>query len=174
MGLFNKNRPNFRITSAGIVALCALPLIAVADGLKHESHAYGQRDTYNAASHGTQNLVLGPVSIKILLDKSNLGRDDIEVGELNLPAGFDGGKDSVHAHQRLEIFYVVEGILGHEVNGKIHTLNPGDVGFVYAGDQIRHSVLSDVPLKALVIWVPGGEADALVKLGGFKSEAITQ
>jgi hypothetical protein len=31
-----------------------------------------------------------------------------------------------------------------------------------------------VPLKALVIWVPGGEADALVELGGFKSEAITQ
>ena len=40
---------------------------------------------YKAASSGTQNLTLGPVTIKMLLDESNLGRGDIEVGELTLP-----------------------------------------------------------------------------------------
>jgi mannose-6-phosphate isomerase-like protein (cupin superfamily) len=125
---------------------------------------------YDAVSRGTRKLVLGPVTIKMLLEASNLGRGDVEIGELTLPVGY--GDSSVHAHGSLEIFYVVEGILGHEVNGKLYALNPGDVGFLNAGDQIRHSVLSEEPVKALVIWVPGGEAEALIKHAGFKSEPI--
>jgi len=130
----------------------------------------GSSATYNAASSGTENLTLGPVTIRMLLDKSNLGRSDIEIGELNLPPEY--GDSASHPHGSLEIFYVVEGILGHEVNGKTYILNPGDVGYVNPGDQVRHSVMSDVPVKAVVIWLPGGEADALVKNAGFKREKI--
>jgi quercetin dioxygenase-like cupin family protein len=132
--------------------------------------AAGGTAAYAAASRGTRNLVLGPVTIKMLVEASNLGRGDIEVGELFLPAGF--GEGAAHAHGSLEIFYVVEGILGHEVNGIAHTLHPGEVGFVNAGDEIRHSVLSDGPVKAVVIWLPGGEAEALIEHAGFKPEPI--
>tara|TARA_B100001123_G_C15007979_1_gene906329 strand:+ start:29 stop:538 length:510 start_codon:yes stop_codon:yes gene_type:complete len=141
-----------------------------ADGRHSTISHSGPTTDYKAASSGTQNLVLGPVTIKMLLDASNLGRSDIEVGELTLPPEY--GEGAPHPHGSLEIFYVVKGILGHEVNGRTYTLNPGDLGFVQPGDQVRHSVLSDSPVKAVVIWLPGGEAAALVEHAGFKREKI--
>jgi len=152
------------------VALCLSNGTAFAYGEHAASDHPNATATYNAASSGTENLILGPVTIKMLIDKSNLGRSDIEVGELNLPPSY--GEGAAHPHGSLEIFYVVEGILGHEVNGKMYTLNPGDVGYVNPGDKVSHSVLSEVPVKAVVIWLPGGEADALVKNAGFKREKI--
>lgn len=121
---------------------------------------------YHPVSHGVRKIALDDVTIRILIDASNIGRDDIEIGELILPVG---SPDSVsHAHNSLEIFYVVEGVLGHDVNGESYTLHPGDVGYLKPGDQIVHRVLSETDVKALVIWVPGGESDALVKHAGFK------
>ncbi len=164
-------------TLTPLICSCTLAITAVlssssvfAHGDEAASESTTPAVTYNAASSGTRNLSLGPVTIKMLLDESNLGRRDIEVGELFLPVSY--GEGEVHPHGVLEIFYVVEGIMGHEVNGKAHTLNPGDVGFVNPGDKVKHSVLSDMPVKAVVIWLPGGEADALVKHVGFKSENI--
>jgi len=120
---------------------------------------------YDPKSTGTRKIALGDVTIRMLIDKTNIGRDDIEIGELIIPVG---SPDSVsHAHGSLEIFYVVEGILGHEVNGKPYTLNPGEIGYLKPGDKIIHRVLSKVPVKALVIWVPGGESDSLVEHAGF-------
>jgi quercetin dioxygenase-like cupin family protein len=156
-----------------ILVLAALGLSvgdALADGGVAAHSDSDPATAYDAVSRGTRKLVLGPVTIKMLLEASNLGRDDIEIGELTLPVGHDEG--AAHTHGSLEIFYVVEGVLGHEVNGKLYALNPGDVGFLNAGDQIRHSVLSEGPVKALVIWLPGGEADALIEHAGFKSEPI--
>ncbi|MFT4561435.1 MAG: quercetin dioxygenase-like cupin family protein [Gammaproteobacteria bacterium] len=144
----------------------------LADGSAHHHDSAVPATSYRAASSGTQELVSGPVSIKMLLDASNLGSEEIEVGELNLPAGYDGGPNSAHAHDSLEIFYVVEGWLGHEVNGIEHILKPGDLGFVKPGDKIRHWVPSDVPLKALVIWLPGGEAGRLLEHAGFKAQPV--
>jgi hypothetical protein len=34
-------------------------------------------------------------------------------------------------------------------------------GVVKPGDEVMHRVLSDVPVKALVLWVPGGEGDRI-------------
>lgn len=120
---------------------------------------------YEPKSTGTRKIALGNVTIRMLIDKTNLGQDDIEIGELILPAG---SPDSVlHAHRSLEIFYVIEGTLGHEVNGKQYTINPGEVGFLKPGDKTIHRVLSKVPVKALVIWMPGGEADSLVEHANF-------
>jgi quercetin dioxygenase-like cupin family protein len=125
---------------------------------------------YSAESRGTRKLVHGPVWIKMLADASNLGRDDIEVGELFLPVEY--GEGDAHQHGSLEIFYVVEGVLGHEVNGTAHRLEPGMLGFVKPGDAVRHAVLTDVPVRALVIWVPGGESGRLVEHAGFKVETV--
>ena len=132
--------------------------------------AHDGNPPYAAKSSGTRVLTLDTVSIKMLMEESNLGRRDVEVGELILPVEFGAG--AAHAHGSLEIFYVVEGVLGHEVNGKMHRLEPGDTGFVKPGDTIKHSVLSDGPVKAVVVWVPGGEADALVEHAGFVEKPI--
>jgi len=125
---------------------------------------------YDAKSTGTRKLVAGPVTIRMLAEASNLGRDDIEVGELILPP--EASPSGAHTHGSLELFYVLEGVLGHEVNGVEHALHPGDLGIVAAGDTVEHAVLSAEPVRALVIWVPGGEADAIVERGGFESVPI--
>ena len=93
--------------------------------------------------------------LRVLLDESKLGTSNIEVGEMI----FQAGTESVsHAHGSLEIFYVVEGVLEHIVNGTSHILTPGMAGFVHAGDEVVHKVPGDQPTKTLVIWVPGGES----------------
>ena len=91
---------------------------------------------------------------------------------LNVPAGF--GESGAHQHGSLEIFYVVEGVLGHEVNGISHRLEPGMVGFVKPGDAVNHQVLSDGPMRALVIWLPGGEAGRLLEHAGFTEQPVTE
>lgn len=131
----------------------------------HATTEAGTPSGYAAASHGTRNLHLGDVIIRMLADASNLDRDDVEVGELTLPVEY--GEGAAHSHGSLELFYVIDGVLGHEVNGRMERLEPGMLGFVKPGDSVRHSVLSAVPVKAVVIWVPGGEADRLVEHSGF-------
>jgi mannose-6-phosphate isomerase-like protein (cupin superfamily) len=143
------------------------------DLLAHGTEAAGSKpvtsvsgETYSPVSHGTRKIALDSVTIRMLIDESNIGRNDVEIGELILPVG---SPDSViHTHDSLEIFYVVEGTLGHEVNGESYTLHPGDVGFLKPGDRIVHRVLSENAVKALVIWLPGGESEALLKRAGFK------
>ena len=121
---------------------------------------------YEAKSTGTRTLALDTVRIKMLVDASNLGNHMVEVGELFLPV--ESGESIPHQHGNLEIFYVLEGVLGHEVNGKAYRLEPGEVGFVRPGDTIKHAVLTDVPVKAIVIWVPGGETEILLEHLDFK------
>ena len=118
--------------------------------------ASGQTDDYARASSGTRQLTLGSgTTIKLLLDATNLASDAIEVAEINFPAGADAARG--HRHGSTEIFYVVEGVLGHVVNGVEHRLEPGMVGVVKPTDEIIHRTF-DQPVKAVVIWVPGGEA----------------
>jgi len=120
---------------------------------------------YSPKSTGVRKLTLGKQEIKMLVDKSNLGSSEVEVGELFLPAGFQG--TGGHKHENLEIFYVVEGTLGHEVNGKTYRLEVGNVGIVKAGDTVNHTVLSESSVRALVIWVPGKEASVLIDRFNF-------
>lgn len=165
-----------RLFRAPILALglAAAPGVPFAHDAAHAPQAAGANSgaavPYAPASHGTRELALGGVTIRMLADASNLARDDIEVGELNLPVAY--GEGAAHAHGSLELFYVVDGVLGHEVNGTMHRLEPGMLGFVKPGDQVRHAVLSTVPVKAVVIWVPGGEADRLIEHAGFTARTI--
>jgi quercetin dioxygenase-like cupin family protein len=113
-------------------------------------------DTYARASTGTRTLTLGSGTvIKMLLDESVLGTDAVEVAEITFPAG---ASSAAHRHGSMEMFYVVEGVLGHVVNGVEHRLEPGMAGVVKPADQVEHRVLEG-PLKVVVIWVPGGEGD---------------
>lgn len=115
---------------------------------------------YARASAGTRTLELGGgTTIKMLLGAENLGSSEIEVAEITFPVG--ANPPSGHRHGAMEIFYVVEGVLGHVVNGTEYRLEPGMVGVVRSGDEVTHRVLSDVPVRAVVLWVPGGEADRI-------------
>ena len=139
-------------------------------GAAAPAEATGSSGTYSAKSTGTRKLVAGPVWIKMLVEESNLGSSEIEIGELNLPAGFT--ESGPHQHGSLEIFYVVSGVLGHEVNGVQHRLEPGEIGIVKPGDSVNHAVLSEDGVKTLVIWVPGGEAGRLIEHAGFQSAPL--
>lgn len=100
----------------------------------------------------------GGMEIKVLLDESSLGTGDIDIAEITFPAGTDSGD---HPHGSTEIFYVLSGELEHIVDGESTMLRPGMVGFVRPPDRVRHRTTAET--KALVLWVPGGEAQRIVR-----------
>ena len=113
-----------------------------------------------ASSTGTREITLGSGTvIKMLLDASNLGSGEVEVAEITFPAGAPNPV-TVHRHGATEIFYVIEGVLGHVVNGQEHRLGPGMLGAVKPTDDVMHRVIEG-PVRAVVIWVPGGEGDRI-------------
>lgn len=107
--------------------------------------------TYRSPTSGT--------TLKVLLDERNLGGGEIEIGEITFPPGANSGS---HPHGSTEIFYVLSGELEHVVNGKSRLLRPGMLGFVRPPDTVNHIVPGDEPVRALVIWAPGGEARRIV------------
>lgn len=124
---------------------------------------------YQRATEGTR-LLVGDVgfSIKMLVEAENLGSGEVEVGEITFPARTLPARP--HAHQAIEIFYILEGELDHVVNGESHRLRPGMVGIVRPEDDVIHRVPGDVPVRALVIWAPGGEADRIAPF--FQEEPV--
>jgi len=138
-----------RTTASAIMGLGVLLLAATG--------AHAQAD-YTPSSSGTRELTLASGTvIKMLLDESVLGTADVEVAELTFAAG---GSSAAHRHGAMEMFYVVEGVLGHVVNGVEHRLTAGMAGVVKPADQVEHRVL-EAPLKVVAIWVPGGEGDRI-------------
>lgn len=117
-----------------------------------------QDDGYARSSAGIRMLTSDDgKTLKMLLDATNLQSDEIEIAEIFIPV--DATPSPTHQHGAIEIFYVVEGIMGHVVNGEEHRLEPGMVGVVKPGDEVLHLVRSEGPVKTLVIWIPGGESD---------------
>jgi quercetin dioxygenase-like cupin family protein len=98
--------------------------------------------------------------IRMLLEEANLGGKEVEIGEITLPAGVNSGE---HLHGATEIFYVLSGELEHVVDGKSHLLKPGMLGFVRPPAKVNHVVPGTEPVKALVIWAPGGEARRIIE-----------
>ena len=115
---------------------------------------------YETWSTGTRTLLAGAAQIKVLVEASNLGSDEVEVAEAIFPPGY---RTAGHSHGAIEVFYVVEGILEHIVNGEAKELHPGMVGIVRPQDMVVHSVVGDAPVKAVVVWAPGGEAERLAR-----------
>ena len=125
---------------------------------------------YAPSSSGTRLLEKGDIDIRMLLEASNLGGREIEIGEITLPTSYGQGGD--HFHGKMEIFYVLSGRLGHTVNGEAHVLEKGMVGVTRVNDSVAHAVLSDEPVKALVIWLPAGEADRLLDEFGYSESPL--
>lgn len=98
-------------------------------------------------------------TIRMLLDEGNLGGNEVEIGEITFAPGTNSGS---HPHRSTEIFYVLSGELEHIVNGESYLLKPGMLGFVRPPDEVNHVVPGDEPVKALVIWAPGGEANRIL------------
>ncbi len=111
----------------------------------------------------------GRIRIDVYVDASNLSSNAIEVAEItfyedsSVAAPEEGGP---HTHDSTEIFYVLEGELIHIVGDQKYVVRKGEVGIVGSGDVVRHGLETDAPVRALVIWVPGGEIDRLIR-GGF-------
>jgi quercetin dioxygenase-like cupin family protein len=97
---------------------------------------------------------------KLLLNESNLGGKELQMVEVTLAPGTTVGS---HTHGALEIVYVLSGTYEHEVNGKRYSLTPGMVGIVRPGDHVRHLVPKSGPAKLLIIWVPAGEAERVLR-----------
>ena len=120
-----------------------------------------QATTYARASSGTRQFQWetesGPGLIKVLVEETNLGSAGAEVVEVFFPPGHEG--DS-HFHE-FEILYVIEGKLGHIVDGELHVLTPGMVGMVKYPQEVIHKTLSEEGVRVLVIWPLGNEVKGL-------------
>jgi len=135
-------------------------------------NASGMKHKYSYATAGVITEGGPGESWKILLDKSNLGGNELELAELTLAAGTDVAS---HTHQSLEIIYVLSGTFGHEVNGHYYVLKPGMVGVVRPGDHVRHLVPKEGDAKLLLIWAPGGEAKRIIDYSkGTPIEALPE
>lgn len=111
---------------------------------------------YSIAPALTDCHAIDRLQLRPLVDSAAAGGPEVEVSELTLPPGWDASGPG-HRHGRVEVLYILAGRLGHVVNDTVAELVPGQVGIVRPGDRVRHHVLSTEPVKALVIWAPGGE-----------------
>ena len=140
--------------------VCLLCSSAVAEESGGESDAT-EAKTYARASSGTRQFQWdsadGSGWIKVLVEKANLGFDGAEVIEIFFPPAHEG---EPHFHE-FEILYVIEGELGHIVNGESHVLTPGMVGIVRYPQEVVHKTLSEDGVRVLVIWPLGNEVKGL-------------
>lgn len=143
--------------SAVTVMVCGCGAEMPADPAAYES--------YEIESSGTRQFEwdtgTGTGTIKVLVEEKNLGSAGAEVAEIFFPPGAEGES---HVHE-LEIIYVIEGELGHIVNGEMHVLSPGMTGVVRAPDHVVHKTLSPEGARVLVLWPLGGEVDGFAASG---------
>ena len=92
--------------------------------------------------------------IKVLIDEQLGGTKDVTIAELTIPPGVDVPD---HVHQSTEIFYILSGELEQTSDGKVQKLTAGMACLVPANSTTHHKVTSKNPVRALVIWAPGGE-----------------
>jgi len=91
---------------------------------------------------------------KVLIDEQLGGTKDVTIAELTIPPGVDVPD---HVHQSTEIFYILSGELEQTSDGKVQKLTTGMACLVPANSTTHHKVTSKEPVRALVIWAPGGE-----------------
>lgn len=121
-----------------------LPLLAMAQDVAYEPVT---RDALRQSPGG------GAIDFKILVDAANLGGEETRIAELTFAPAYEG---QPHTHDAIEIFYVLSGRFGHNVNGTQAVLEAGEIGICRPGDTIIHSVEGEEPAVVLTIWLPGG------------------
>lgn len=105
----------------------------------------GEVPGYHPANHvGTLN--------RRLIGRETVGADQLEV----LLGVIEKGKGALpHAHPGIEqVCYMLEGRARAEVAGETCDLGPGDCCFFPANEQHTFTVVSDEPVKVLVIYSP--------------------
>ncbi len=130
----------------GILLACMLLLPAAAGAQEYRPL---NEDPLRESEQG------GALEWKVLVDAANLGGTETRIAELTFAPGYDGPP---HTHDAIEIFYVLSGRFGHNVNGEPGVLEAGQIGICRPGDTIIHSVDGDEPAVVLTIWLPGGAA----------------
>ncbi len=106
----------------------------------------GQATTYTEPQSKSQ--------ITVLIDEKLGGTKDVSIAELVIPPGVDVPD---HIHQSTEIFYILSGELEQTSEGKVQKLTSGMACLMPANTTTHHKVTSKEPVRALVIWAPGGE-----------------
>ena len=132
------------------------------------------KPTYSYATNGLLDEEVTPngAKWKLLLDQSNLGGEELAAAELTMAAGTTVRS---HTHDSVEVIYVLSGVYGHEVNGKLYLLKPGMVGVVRPGDHVRHLVPKSGPAKVLIVWAPAAEAAKIfASAKGVKPEPVAE
>ena len=105
-------------TAIGFGWVLAAAITAVSPSTAHA------QEQYDASSRGTILLEGGNgFAIKMLVERSNLGGQEVEIGEIIFPVGSGQSRRS-HVHGTIEIFYVLSGVLDHIVNDESHILTP--------------------------------------------------
>ena len=98
-------------------------------------------------------------TIRVVIDEKLGGTKEVSIAELEIPPGVDVPD---HIHQSTEIFYVLSGELEQTSEGKVRKLTAGMAALVPANSTTHHKVTSKEPVRALVIWAPGGEERRIV------------
>ena len=79
-----------------------------------------------------------------------LREGELSVGRYVLPAG---GDDPQTPHTEDEVYYVLDGLAGIDIDGAVHPVEPGDV--VYVGRGVEHRFVDiERPLELLVVFAP--------------------
>jgi quercetin dioxygenase-like cupin family protein len=162
----------FPVAVLPVLSLAMIAGALGADSPEHPTHE--PQPTYAYATNGVADGIVDRLGDqwKLLLDKSNLGGEELEAVELTMPAGT---MVQSHRHGAVEVIYVLSGVYGHEVNGKLYLLKPGMIGIVRPGDSVRHLIPKGGPAKLLIIWAPAGEAAKVIRAGkGVTPEPVPQ
>jgi quercetin dioxygenase-like cupin family protein len=159
----------------GCLCFAALPFVTVA-WAGNEVAAGGNSQptpTYAYATNGVIDNIQGPFDskLKLLLNESNLGGKELEAAEMTLAPGTTVPS---HMHASVEIIYVLSGTYGHEVNGRLYLLKPGQIGIVRPGDKVRHLTMKDAGAKILILWAPAGDGRALSMAKGAAPDPIPE
>src|SRR5690349_6301500 len=111
-----RGRTNMKRSRAALFPLLSLAMVAAALGADtSDPVATGSKPAYAYATNGVKEKIAGRQGdeVKLLLDKSNLGGNELEAAEVTMPAGLQVGS---HVHKSVEVIYVLAGVYGHEVN----------------------------------------------------------
>jgi quercetin dioxygenase-like cupin family protein len=125
---------------------------------------------YDRQPTPTRNVGLpNAVNFKIWVDRSNLGSSEVEIAEV-IQRPFPGQeKQPFHFHASMEIFYIIEGTLKNVFQDpdEHYIYGPGDLAIIRPGDQVKHLVTSEEPVKGVIIWATGGESERLGSFPGW-------
>ncbi|MEK7320406.1 MAG: cupin domain-containing protein [Pseudomonadota bacterium] len=100
---------------------------------------------------------LTTVNLLCILNRRIIGRENVGATQLEVIHGtIERGKGALpHAHPGIEqVCYVLEGRARAEVNGHAQELGPGDCCFFPADAMHVFTVISDEPVKLLVVYAP--------------------